>query len=119
MLDGANIVDVYWKEIVHTAVYILNRVQLRLRTNYTPYELWYGKSACVKYFRIFGSKCYIKKDDANLSSFESKRDEGIFLGYSSLSKAYRCYNKRLKKIIESANVEVDEKLQVSETTFKI
>jgi hypothetical protein len=43
-----------------------------------------------------------------LGKFDSRDDEGIFLGYSSRSKAYRCYNKALGKIVESANVKVDE-----------
>ena len=38
----------------------------------------------------------------------SKGDEGIFLGYSCKSKAYRCLNLSTHKIIESAHVKVDE-----------
>jgi hypothetical protein len=34
--------------------------------------------------------------------------EGIMLGYSSISKGYKCYNKRIHKIIESIDVKVDE-----------
>ena len=32
----------------------------------------------------------------------------IFLGYSSTSKAYRVYNKRTMKVIETVNVVIDE-----------
>ena len=35
-------------------------------------------------------------------------DEGIFVGYSWNSKAYRCYKLRLKRIVESINVKIDE-----------
>ena len=38
----------------------------------------------------------------------SLTDEGISLSYSSTKKAYRCYNKRLHKIVESADVKVDD-----------
>ena len=62
----------------------------------------------VKYFRVFGSKCYIKRNEDDLGKFDSRTDEGIFLGYSSTKKAYRCYNKRLHQIIESADVRVDD-----------
>ena len=41
----------------------------------------------------------------------------MFLGYSTKSKAYRCYNLRLRKIIESANVKIDERFQIQERTF--
>ena len=46
----------------------------------------------LKYFRIFGSKCYILKDGENLGKFDIKSDMGIFLGYSTTSKTYRVYN---------------------------
>lgn len=67
----------------------------------------------MKYFRIFGSKCYIKRDE-DLGRFDPRCDERIFLGYSSKSKAYKCYNTRLRKIVESANVKVDEGLYKQE-----
>jgi len=35
-------------------------------------------------------------------------DEGIFLSYSIKSKAYKCYNKRLRKIVENVDVKIDE-----------
>ena len=35
-------------------------------------------------------------------------DEGIFVGYSWKSKAYRCYNLRMNKIVESINVKFHE-----------
>ena len=40
----------------------------------------------------------------NLGKFDSKSDEGIFLGYSSNSKAFRIYNKRTMIIEESIHV---------------
>ena len=62
----------------------------------------------VKYFRIFGSKCYILNDRENLGKFDAKNDEGIFLGYSTNSRAYRVYNKRTKTVMEWINVVIDD-----------
>ena len=62
----------------------------------------------MKYFRIFGSTCFIFKDRENVGKFDSQSDEGIFLGYSSTSKAYRVYNKRTIKVIETMNVVIDK-----------
>ena len=45
------------------------------------------------YFKVFGSNCYIKRNEDDFGKFDSRIDEGIFLGYSSTKKAYRCYNK--------------------------
>ena len=62
----------------------------------------------MKYFRVFGSKCYILNDRENLGKFDVKSDEGIFLGYSTNSRAYRVYNKRTKTVMELINVVIDD-----------
>ena len=62
----------------------------------------------MKYFRIFGSTCFILKDRENVGEFDFQSDEGIFLGYSSTSKAYRVYNKRTMKVMETVNVVIDK-----------
>ena len=67
----------------------------------------------MKYFRIFWSKCYIKRDD-DIGKFDARSDEGMFLGYSLKIKSYRCFIQRTKTIVESANVKVDEKFGVKE-----
>jgi len=105
-----NVPQIYWREIVSTTIYTLNQVQIRSKTGKTPYELLFGITSTVKYFRVFGSKYYIKRDE-DLGKFDARSDEGIFLGYSTQSKAYQYYNKRLRKIIESTNVNVDEDME--------
>ena len=62
----------------------------------------------MKYFRVFGSKCYILNDQENLEKFDAKSDEGVFLGYSTTSRAYRIFNKRTKTVMESINVVIDD-----------
>ena len=51
-----------WGEAVNTTCHTVNRVYFRPRTKKTPYELWKGRKPNVKYFRIFGSTCFILKD---------------------------------------------------------
>ena len=43
-----------------------------------------------------------------MGKFDSRSDEGIFLGYSSTSKAYRVYNKRIMKVMGTVNVVINE-----------
>ena len=74
-----------------------------------------GRKPNVKYFRTFGSACFILKDRENMGKFDSRSDERIFLGYSSTSKAYRVYNKKIKKVMETINVVIDEP---SESSFE-
>ena len=94
MLNEARSSYGYWREAISTTVYILNKGQLRVNNKKTPYELWYGRTPSVKYFIVFGSKCYIKNLDKDLGKFDARSDEGIFPGYESNKKEYRCYNLR-------------------------
>jgi hypothetical protein len=108
MLHSKNLAQHFWGEAVNIACHIINKVYLRPETNKTPYEIWRGKKPIVKYFRTFGSKCYILRDRENLGKFDSKSDEGIFLGYSRNSRAYRVFNKRTETVMESINVVIDD-----------
>ena len=46
----------------------------------------------------------------NLGKFDAKSDEGIFLAYSILSKAYRVFNKNSLVVEESIHVVFDESI---------
>ena len=99
---------IYWREAMYTTIYILNREPIRVNHNKTLYELWFGRPTSVKHFKVFGSKCYRKRDYENLGKFDSIYNEDLFIGYSPKKKAYRCQNLKLHKIVESASVKVDD-----------
>jgi hypothetical protein len=58
------------------------------------------------------SKCYIKNNDKNIGKYDDRVDEGIFLGYATNSKGYRCYNKRLHKLVDCIDINVDEEILI-------
>ena len=103
----------YQKEAVGTTVYTLNYVQVKKGTHSTPFELWYGYSPNVNFFKVFRSKCYILKEFRN-GKLDAKSEEGIFLGYSTRSKGYKCLNTNANKVVESANIKFDEYIEVYE-----
>jgi hypothetical protein len=108
MIHSKNLAQHFWGKAVNIACHIINKVYLRSETSKTPYEIWRGKKPTVKCFRTFGSKCYILRDRENLRKFYLKSDEGIFLEYSSTSRAYRVFNKRTETVMESINVVIDD-----------
>jgi hypothetical protein len=108
MLMDSKLTDIFWTWAMHTTVHIQNRVMLRNNTDKTPYELWKGRPTNVKHFSFFGRKCYIKREDGGMGKFYSHVDKGVLVGYSSTRKAYKCYNLRLNKVVESINVTIDE-----------
>jgi hypothetical protein len=114
MMHEKNIGQTYWVEAIQTIVHVLNKSHLRPQSDKTPYELWFGRPASIKHFKFFGSKCYIKNNDKNLGKYDDRDDEGIFLGYATNIKGYRCYNKRLHKMVDCIDVKVDEGIPTKE-----
>ena len=86
LMTEKNVTLKYWREVVRIVVYTLNRIQVKKGTHSTPFELWYGYSPNVKYFKVFGRECYILKYFGN-GKLDAESEEGIFLGYSTRSKA--------------------------------
>jgi transposase InsO family protein len=72
MLNDSKLSDIFWVQAIHTTVHILNRGMLRSNNDKTPYELWKGRPTNVKHFRVFGSKCYIKREDNKVGKFDSR-----------------------------------------------
>ena len=68
MLHNKDVARNLWGEAVNTACHMVNRVYFRPDTKKTPYELWNGRKPNVKYFRIFGSTCFILKDRENVGN---------------------------------------------------
>jgi hypothetical protein len=108
MLMDSKLIDIFWMQVVHTTFHIQNRVMLRNNNDKTRYELWKGRPTNVKHFRVFGRKCYIKREDGIMGKLDSHVDKGVLVGYSSIRKSYKCYNLRLNKVVESINVTIDE-----------
>ncbi|TYK18908.1 gag-pol polyprotein [Cucumis melo var. makuwa] len=66
----------FWGKAVNTACHIHNRIALYLGTTVTNYQLWKGRKPNIKYFHMFGSKCYILYDIEYHQKWDSKSDEG-------------------------------------------
>nr|GEW80464.1 alpha/beta hydrolases superfamily protein [Tanacetum cinerariifolium] len=82
----------------------------------TPYEILRGKKPTHDYFRVLGSKCFILNTRYNLTKFDPKSYEGVFLGYSYNSKAYIILKKHTIEIQESLNVTFDKTPPPSKTS---
>ncbi|GJY54923.1 retrovirus-related pol polyprotein from transposon TNT 1-94, partial [Tanacetum coccineum] len=62
----------------------------------------------LSYLHVFGALFYPNNDSENLGKLQAKADIGIFIGYAPKKKAYRIYNRRSRKIIETIHVDFDE-----------
>ncbi|GJY36827.1 retrovirus-related pol polyprotein from transposon TNT 1-94 [Tanacetum coccineum] len=108
MLIYANARLFLWAETVATACYNQNRSIIRLRHSKTPYELLHDKPPDLSFFHVFGALCYPSNDSDNLGKLQPKADIGIFIGYAPTKKAFRIYNRRTRRIIETINLDFNE-----------
>nr|GEW26949.1 hypothetical protein [Tanacetum cinerariifolium] len=97
-----------WAEAVATACFTQNRPIIHLRHGKIPYELLHSKLHDLSFFHVFGALCYPTNDSENLGKLQPKADIGIFIGYAPSKKAFRIYNRRTKRIVETIHVDFDE-----------
>lgn len=76
------------------SLHILNRDERKTKSIKTLPKLWKERLAIVKHFNVFRRKCYNEVNEDKLEKFESKFDEGMFLGYTYQSKWYIFFTKR-------------------------
>ncbi|GKA59882.1 integrase, catalytic region, zinc finger, CCHC-type containing protein, partial [Tanacetum coccineum] len=73
--------------------------------SHAPLFLW---DEAISSFLMYSGLCYPKNDREDIAKLGAKGDIGFFVGYSANSCAYRVYNRRTNKIIETMNVTFDE-----------
>nr|GEX03872.1 hypothetical protein [Tanacetum cinerariifolium] len=97
-----------WAEAVATAYFTQNQSIICLQHGMTPYELLHSKLPDLSFFHVFGALCYSTNDSENLGKLQPKADIGIFIGYAPTKKAFRIYNRRTRRIVETIHVDFDE-----------
>nr|GEV46395.1 hypothetical protein [Tanacetum cinerariifolium] len=73
----------------------------------------------IKFFRVFKCRCYLLNDYEDVEKLKAKGDIGVFVGYSKESTAFRIYNKRIRKIHKSVNVNFDEISKMASKQFSL
>ncbi|GJU73212.1 retrovirus-related pol polyprotein from transposon TNT 1-94 [Tanacetum coccineum] len=100
-----------WEEAVATACYTQNRSLIHTCHNKTSYELVHNKKPNLTFFGVFGSLCYPTNDSDDLGKLQPMADIGIFDGFAPSKKAYRIYNKRTRRIMETIHIQFNELTQ--------
>ncbi|GJV90987.1 integrase, catalytic region, zinc finger, CCHC-type containing protein [Tanacetum coccineum] len=106
-----------WAEAINTTCYTQNRSLIRLRYNKTSYELMHDKKPDLSLFHVFGSLCYPTNDSKDLGKLNAKANIGIFVGYAPAKKAFRIYNRRTQKIMETIHLTFDELTTMASEQF--
>nr|GEV48077.1 retrovirus-related Pol polyprotein from transposon TNT 1-94 [Tanacetum cinerariifolium] len=75
----------------------------------SPYEIFRGRILNIDFFHVFGCPVYVHKHKDYLENFDEKVDDGYFLGYPLVSKAFRVFNSRKQQTEETYHSTFDEK----------
>nr|GEZ64124.1 retrovirus-related Pol polyprotein from transposon TNT 1-94 [Tanacetum cinerariifolium] len=100
--------------VEHRNYKLVEAARTMLIFSHAPLFLWAEAiaTACrkpdISYLYVFGALCYLKNDREDIDKLGAKGDIGFFIGYFANSVAYRVYNRRIKKIMETMNVTFDE-----------
>ncbi|GJY45132.1 retrovirus-related pol polyprotein from transposon TNT 1-94 [Tanacetum coccineum] len=119
MLTFANLPLFLWSEAIAIACFTHNRSLIHKRFDKTPYELINKRKTTIKFFHVFGCRCYLLNDYDDVGKLKVKGYIGVFVGYSKESAAYRVYNKHTRKLHESVNVHFDEILEMASKQFSL
>ncbi|GJZ19709.1 retrovirus-related pol polyprotein from transposon TNT 1-94 [Tanacetum coccineum] len=95
-------------EAVNTACYMQNRVLVVKPHNKTPYELFHGRTPILSFMRPFRCTVTILNTIDHLGKFDSKADEGFFIGYSLNSIVFRVFNSRTRIVEENLHIRFNE-----------
>jgi hypothetical protein len=78
---------------LETIVFILNRVPSK-SIEKIPHEIWFGKTPCVLFLKMWGYETYVKNLITNMLGL--KLDKYYFMGYPKEIRDYFFYNRSEK-----------------------
>nr|GEX59096.1 retrovirus-related Pol polyprotein from transposon TNT 1-94 [Tanacetum cinerariifolium] len=119
MLTFANLPSFLWADAITTACFTQNHSIIYKRFDNTPYELMNKRKPSIKFFCVFGCRCYLLNDYEGVGKLKANRDIRVFVGYSKESVAFRIYNIRTRKIYESVNGNFDEISEMASKQFSL
>ena len=77
-----------WGEAILFAYHLQNRIPYK-KIGLTPYKLWKGYSANLKYLKVWGCLAKVMLPEPKRKKIGSKTSDCMFIGYVKNSVAYR------------------------------
>nr|GEU42800.1 retrovirus-related Pol polyprotein from transposon TNT 1-94 [Tanacetum cinerariifolium] len=108
ILNSTNLPKQFWGEAVNTACYTQTIYIIVKRHGKTAYDVFKGRSLYIRYFHVFGCPMHIHNHREYLGKFDEKADDGFFLGYILVAKAFRVFNIRRQEMKETYHVTFSE-----------
>jgi hypothetical protein len=97
-----------WVETSVDALYLQNRSPHKILGRKTPEEAFTGRRPNVEHIRIFGCLTYSHVPFEKRTKLDPTAQQGIQVGYSEVSKAYRIYIPSQQRVVVSRDVRFEE-----------
>lgn len=75
-----------------------------------PLEVLYNKPLNLSHLKVFGCLCYVHIPSKKYDKNDPKAERCVFLGYSNVSKGYKCLNPRAKQKFITRDVQFLENI---------
>ena len=98
-----------WDEFILTASYLSTLTASKAMNGQTPYELWFGTCPSLSHLREIGFCAYVFTSGTN-PKIAARLVECMLIGFSSNAKAYRCWHRGSRRIVDSFHVTFVEHL---------
>ena len=98
-----------WDEFILTASYLSTLTASKAAKGRTPYELWFGTRPSLSHLCKIGCRAYVLVNGNNLK-IAAKSVECVLVGYASNAKAYHCWHRESRRIVDSYHVTFVEHL---------
>jgi hypothetical protein len=108
MLHDQSLPLYLWAEACATTIYLQNRSPHRILGKMTPEEAFTSRRPDVEHIRIFGCSTFSHVPSERRTKLDPTAQQGILVGYSEVSKAYRIYIPPLRKVQVSRDVRFEE-----------
>nr|GEV49442.1 hypothetical protein [Tanacetum cinerariifolium] len=100
MLTFANLPLFLWAEAIAKACFTQNRSIIHKRFDKTPYELMNKRKPNLKFFHVFGCRCYLLNDYEDVGKAQGK------MGYCSVCWIFKRIMKSSTMNVETSNIRI-------------
>nr|GEY28709.1 retrovirus-related Pol polyprotein from transposon TNT 1-94 [Tanacetum cinerariifolium] len=121
MLTFANLPSFLWAEAITTACFTQNRSIIHKRLDKTPYELMNKRKQNIKFFYVFGCRCYLLNDyedihvsvNVNFDELSEMAPKQFSLepGLSNLNETGKSSNPSVSQVSETSKKDLEDLFQ--------
>ena len=119
MLHEKNLTKKFWAEAANTSVFLQNRLPTTSVKNQTSFEAWYGYKPSLNFLKVFGCLCFTYVPQVKRDTLDKKAVQGIFIGYSTISKAYKVDQPETGNVVISRDMHFVENEEWVWNTLKV